>query len=157
MVSRSVFPFVHSGYAEHRRHQIQRAEELGAAAILIYSDPRDDGFVTVENNYVPYPNGPARNPTSVQRGSAMYLSSYPGDPTTPGKPAYDKAKREEAKNIPRIPSLPISWANAERLLKEIGDVYTEVGPNGNRKLSGKASEKEVKVVNHGEILALCIC
>ncbi|KAJ3919944.1 hypothetical protein F5877DRAFT_39116, partial [Lentinula edodes] len=128
--------------------KIQRAEELGAAAILIYSDPRDDGFVTVENNYVPYPDGPARNPTSVQRGSAMYLSSYPGDPTTPGKPAYDKAKREEAKNIPRIPSLPISWANAERLLKEIGDVYTEVGQNGYRKLSGKASEKEVKVVNH---------
>ncbi|KAJ3853593.1 Zn-dependent exopeptidase, partial [Lentinula lateritia] len=128
--------------------KIQRAEELGAAAILIYSDPRDDGFVTVENNYVPYPNGPARNPTSVQRGSAMYLSSYPGDPTTPGKPAYDKAKREEAKNIPRIPSLPISWENAERLLQEIGDVYTEVGQNGHRKLSGKASEKEVIVVNH---------
>ncbi|KAJ3997951.1 Zn-dependent exopeptidase [Lentinula boryana] len=101
--------------------KIKRAEDLGAAAILIYSDPRDDGFVTVENGFAPYPDGPARNPTSVQRGSAMYLSLYPGDPTTPGKPAYDKAEREEGKNVPRIPSLPISWMNAERLLKEIVD------------------------------------
>ncbi|KAJ3747714.1 Zn-dependent exopeptidase [Lentinula detonsa] len=128
--------------------KIKRAEDLGAAAILIYSDPRDDGFVTVENGFAPYPDGPARNPTSVQRGSAMYLSLYPGDPTTPGKPAYDKAEREEGKNVPRIPSLPISWMNAERLLKEIGDVYTDAGEDGRRKLSGKASEREVKVVNH---------
>ncbi|KAJ3753899.1 hypothetical protein EV360DRAFT_52645, partial [Lentinula raphanica] len=128
--------------------KIQRAEELGAAAVLIYSDPRDDGFVTVENGFTPYPDGPARNPTSVQRGSAMYLSLYPGDPTTPGKPAYDKAEREEARNTPRIPSLPISWANAERLLKEIGDVYVNSGDDGRRMLSGKASERKIRVVNH---------
>lgn len=30
-----------------------RAQELGAAAVLMYSDPRDDGTVTTENGYLP--------------------------------------------------------------------------------------------------------
>ncbi|KIY69729.1 Zn-dependent exopeptidase [Cylindrobasidium torrendii FP15055 ss-10] len=115
------------------------AQELGAAGILIYSDPRDDGFVTVENGYSTYPNGPARNPDSVQRGSVMLLSKYPGDPTTPGYPAYENANRTSAENIPKIPSLPISWANAQRLLEEIG---------GNDKLTGRSSQTKVKLVNH---------
>ena len=45
---------------------------------LVYSDPRDDGSVIVENGYEAYPAGPARNPQSIQRGSVQYLSKYPG-------------------------------------------------------------------------------
>ena len=75
--------------------QVKGAEERGAIGTLIYSDPRDDGSVIVENGYEPYPHGPARNPTSVQRGSAQYISSYPGDPTTPGYPAYENTTRTE--------------------------------------------------------------
>ncbi|KAF5388129.1 hypothetical protein D9615_000480 [Tricholomella constricta] len=127
--------------------KIKGAQELGAAGVLIYSDPRDDGFVTVENGYAPYPAGPARNPTSVQRGSVQFLSSYPGDPTTPGYPAYEDADRGEGSNIPKIPSLPISWQNAERLLEEIDELYV-VGQDGKRTLSGKASKAKVKLVNH---------
>lgn len=64
-----------------------------------------------------YPNGPARNPTSVQRGSVQFLSKYPGDPSTPGYPAYPNATRiTEDLNVPAIPSLPISWSNAKKLL-----------------------------------------
>lgn len=58
-----------------------------------------------------YPYGPARNPTSVQRGSVQYLSVYPGDPTTPGYPSYENSTRTEGENVPKIPSLPISWTN----------------------------------------------
>ncbi|KAG5650582.1 hypothetical protein H0H81_011721 [Sphagnurus paluster] len=87
--------------------KIKGAQELGAAGVLIYSDPRDDGFVTVDNGFAPYPAGPARNPTSVQRGSVQFLSSYPGDPTTPGYPSYENSEPEEGKNIPTIPSLPM--------------------------------------------------
>ncbi|KAF5367317.1 hypothetical protein D9757_010119, partial [Collybiopsis confluens] len=129
--------------------KVKRAEELGAQGVLIYSDPRDDGFVTVENGFAPYPQGPARNPTSLQRGSTMYLSLYPGDPLTPGSPAYENAERlEEATNVPRIPSLPISWANAQRLLEEIGDIYVDHMIDGQRKLSGKTSERKVKIINN---------
>lgn len=31
--------------------QIKGAQELGAAGVLIYSDPRDDGVVTEKNGY----------------------------------------------------------------------------------------------------------
>ncbi|TFL05937.1 hypothetical protein BDV98DRAFT_648051 [Pterulicium gracile] len=125
--------------------KVKGAEELGAFGALIYSDPRDDGSVTEENGYLPYPHGPARNPTSVQRGSVQYLSMYPGDPTTPGVPSYENATRTEGENIPKIPSLPLSWLNAQRLLKEISDDLGEA-----RKLTGKASDKRIKLVNNVE-------
>jgi N-acetylated-alpha-linked acidic dipeptidase len=123
--------------------QIKAAEELGAVGLIMYSDPRDDGSVTVSNGYAPYPAGPARNPTSVQRGSVQYLSVYPSEPTTPGYPAYENATRIEGWNTPKIPSLPISFANAERLLEEIG------GNQEGRSLSGRVSPTKVKLVNHG--------
>ncbi|KAI0940119.1 hypothetical protein AcV5_001313 [Taiwanofungus camphoratus] len=120
--------------------KIQQAQELGAAGVLIYSDTRDDGLVTAENGYAAYPHGPARNPTSVQRGSVQFISAYPGDPTTPGAPAYENATRTEGANIPKIPSLPISWANAQRLLEEIGG-------DDARALTGRSSARKVKLVN----------
>ena len=101
--------------------QIKGAQELGAAVVLVYSDPRDDGAVTVANGYKPYPEGPARNPTSVQRGSVQFISMYPGDPTTPGTPAYENATRSEGENIPKIPSLPLSWSNARVLLRTLNE------------------------------------
>lgn len=60
--------------------KIKRAEELGMVGVLIYSDPGDDGDKTEQNGYKAYPDGPARNPSSVQRGSVMFLSTRPGDP-----------------------------------------------------------------------------
>ncbi|EAU84674.2 vacuolar protein sorting-associated protein 70 [Coprinopsis cinerea okayama7 len=131
----------------HHYNQIKGAQELGAAGVLIYSDPRDDGVVTVDNGYSPYPQGPARNPSSVQRGSVQYLSLYPGDPTTPGYPAYEDAIRQEGVNIPSIPSLPISWANAQVLLKELKGA-DETTTSDERQLSGRISKRKVKVRNH---------
>ena len=119
---------------------------------MIYSDPRDDGYVRVENGFAAYPHGPARNPTSVQRGSVQFLSSYPGDPTTPGYPAYENATRTEGENIPKIPSLPVSLANAQRLLKEIGEVEV-VNADGQVELTGKSSENLVRLINHGMSLS----
>ena len=34
--------------------QVKGAQEHGAAGILIFSDPKDDGAVTVENGYEQY-------------------------------------------------------------------------------------------------------
>jgi N-acetylated-alpha-linked acidic dipeptidase len=64
-----------------------------------------------------YPDGPARNPTSVQRGSVQFLSIYPGDPTTPGYPSKaDSPRADRGVTTPKIPSLPISWQEAVPLL-----------------------------------------
>ncbi|KAF8195605.1 Zn-dependent exopeptidase [Mycena galopus ATCC 62051] len=106
--------------------KIKGAEDLGAAGVLIYSDLRDDGSITEENGYLAYPHGPARNVNSVQRGSVQYLSVYPGDPTTPGYPAYENSTRTDGDNIPKIPSLPISAANAAKLFKLVEEEGAEV-------------------------------
>lgn len=58
--------------------KIKRAQELGMVGVVIYSDPGDDGNVTDANGDKEYPEGPARNPSSVQRGSAQFLCKcYP--------------------------------------------------------------------------------
>ena len=55
--------------------KIKRAQELGMIGVVLYTDPQEDGEVTELNGYKPYPEGPARNPSSVQRGSALFLST----------------------------------------------------------------------------------
>ena len=57
--------------------KVKRAQELGMIGAIIYSDPGDDGDITEENGSKPYPEGPARQPSSVQRGSVQYLCKSP--------------------------------------------------------------------------------
>jgi len=61
--------------------KVQYAQEQGMVAVLIYSDPGDDGDITEANGYAAYPAGPARNPSSVQRGTVMFLNMT-GDPVS---------------------------------------------------------------------------
>ena len=56
------------------------AQEHGAVGTLIYSDPANDGYATNET----YPKGGSRPPNAVQRGSVADMTTYPGDPLTPG-------------------------------------------------------------------------
>ncbi|KAI9801856.1 MAG: hypothetical protein M1833_002170 [Piccolia ochrophora] len=108
--------------------KIKRAQQLGMVGVLIYSDPGDDGENTEENGKAAYPDGPARQPSSVQRGSASFLNKspsiisvriLPGDPTTPGYPSKPGVPRQEASTIPSIPSIPISYQDALPLLKAL--------------------------------------
>ncbi len=55
--------------------KVKRAQELGMVGVVMYSDPQEDGEITEANGYKTYPDGPARNPSSVQRGSTQYLSA----------------------------------------------------------------------------------
>lgn len=54
--------------------KVKAAQEAGAVGCLIYSDPGDDGEHQVRNGYKAYPDGPARQASSVQRGSVQFLS-----------------------------------------------------------------------------------
>jgi N-acetylated-alpha-linked acidic dipeptidase len=54
--------------------KIKAAQEAGAVGCLIFTDPGDDGEVTVKNGYEMYPDGPARQESSVQRGSVQFIS-----------------------------------------------------------------------------------
>ena len=54
--------------------KVKRAQELGMIGTVLYTDPEEDGEFIEQNGYDTYPNGPARNPSSVQRGSTQFLS-----------------------------------------------------------------------------------
>ncbi len=91
------------------------AQEHGAVGTLIYSDPADDGFAWDDA----YPKGGARPEHAVQRGSVEDMTLYPGDPLTPGVGATANAKRltrETSPVILKIPALPISYADASKII-----------------------------------------
>ena len=94
------------------------AAEHGAIGCIIYSDPQGDGFSDGEV----FPKGAFRPPNGIQRGSVMD-TQYPGDPLTPGIASTPDAKRvplKEAETITKIPVLPISYADAQPMLAELG-------------------------------------
>lgn len=90
----------------------REAEGHGAAALLIYSDPLDDGFAQGDV----YPAGPMRPAAGVQRGS---IFNSQGDPTTPGWPSTFEARRLplDSLAVAKIPVVPISYGNAQPLLE----------------------------------------
>ena len=92
----------------------REAEKHGAIALLIYSDPQDDGFVVGDV----YPDGPMRNANGVQRGSIL---NPDGDPSTPGYGSTAGAPRltPDRMEISHIPVVPIGYGNASELLKYV--------------------------------------
>jgi hypothetical protein len=64
----------------YRGFKALTAERLGAAAILIYSDPQEDGYTRGKV----YPDGPWGPESHIQRGAITYDFLEPGDPLTPG-------------------------------------------------------------------------
>ena len=102
------------------------AQQRGAAGVIIYSDPADDGYVRGDK----YPRGPFRPDSAVQRGSVQFLPIYPGDPETPGvaaTPDLADSKRitDPAKmNQPSIPSNPLSYKDAAPILEALEGAAT---------------------------------
>ncbi len=94
------------------------AHEHGALGVILYSDPRDDGYYQGDA----YPKGAYRMEGGVQRGSVLDMPQYPGDPLTPGVGATadaERLSREEAPTLMKIPVLPISYADALPFLEAL--------------------------------------
>src|SRR5271169_7093819 len=82
------------------------AQEHGAAGVILYSDPADDGWKRGDK----YPEGPWRPDTGVQRGSVGYMFEFPGDPTTPGVasvPSLPDSKRISPDQSAQMPKIPV--------------------------------------------------
>lgn len=92
----------------------REAEKRGALALLIYTDPLDDGFARGDV----YPEGPMRPSRGVQRGSVF---NGTGDPLTPGYASTPGAPRldTDKAGLPTIPIVPISASNAALLLADV--------------------------------------
>ena len=109
------------------------AQQYGAVGVIIYSDPWDDGYFKGDK----YPKGPWRPDTAVQRGSVQYLFRYPGDPTTPGiasvpdLPTASAFAPEKATDLTKIPTTPLSYADATPILANLG------GPDSPRSWQGR--------------------
>ena len=103
----------------YRGFKALTAEREGAAAILIYSDPAEDGY---KKGGV-FPDGPWGPESHIQRGAITYDFMVPGDPLTPGWASVSGAKRiplEQAVSVPKIMALPLSWHDAKPLLENLG-------------------------------------
>jgi N-acetylated-alpha-linked acidic dipeptidase len=102
----------------YRGFKALTAEREGAAALLIYSDPAEDGAARGKV----FPDGPWGPESHIQRGAITYDYIVPGDPTTPGWASVPGARHiepAEARSLPKIPALPLSWRDAKPLLENM--------------------------------------
>ncbi len=102
----------------YRGFKALTAEREGAAGILIYSDPAEDGW----KRGPVFPEGPWGPESHIQRGAITYDFIVPGDPLTPGWPSLPGARQlkpEEARSLPKIAGLPLSWKDAKPLLEQM--------------------------------------
>ena len=92
----------------------REAERNGAIALIMYTDPADDGYVRGDV----YPEGPMRPPAGIQRGSVM---NAVGDPATPGWPSTRGQRRvpRDSMQVPRIPVIAIGYGAASELLRDL--------------------------------------
>ncbi|MEO8451180.1 MAG: M28 family peptidase [Gemmatimonadota bacterium] len=127
-----------------RGGKVELAAEHGAAAMLIYSDPAEDGYA----RGLPYPDGSWRTPDGVQRGSILN-GKYPGDPLTPSVAATPGAKRlpidSPDNTIARLPAMPLSYADATPLLAALGGETAPESWRGALPLTYRMGPSEARV------------
>jgi N-acetylated-alpha-linked acidic dipeptidase len=102
----------------YRGFKALTAQREGAAAMLVYSDPQEDGYKKGKVD----PDGPWGPEYKIQRGAITYDFMVPGDPTTPGWASVPGAKHipiEQAISAPKIMALPLSWHDAKPLLENL--------------------------------------
>ena len=103
----------------YRGFKAWEAERRGVAALIIYSDPMEDGYRKGDV----FPRGPWGPESHIQRGAISYDFIVPGDPMTPGWPSVEGATRiaeTVARSVPRIAAVPMSWRDAQPILASLG-------------------------------------
>ena len=98
----------------HRAVKVYTAQQAGARALILYSNPEDDGPARGPA----WPDGYWRGGDMLQRGNAKLSWFWHGDPLTPGQPAkpnVDRLLPDTAPTLPRIPVAVISANEAARL------------------------------------------
>jgi N-acetylated-alpha-linked acidic dipeptidase len=102
----------------YRGFKALTAQRRGVAALILYSDPADDGFKKGEV----YPWGPWGPESHLQRGGIVYDFNLPGDPRTPGWASVPGGRflpAESAVSMPTIAAAPMSYKDARRLLEKM--------------------------------------
>lgn len=95
--------------------QIETAEDAGCIGVLVYSNPGD----------VPAASAWQAPHDMLQRGSVSNARVVLGDPLTPGFASTQDARRLDdhssarKSGLPVIPSLPLSWRDAQKLIESM--------------------------------------
>ncbi|KVI01217.1 Peptidase M28 [Cynara cardunculus var. scolymus] len=111
----------------YRGDIIENAYDAGAIGVLIYTDRKDYGGGGGNTKW--FPDDKWMPPSGVQVGTVF---NGAGDPTTPGWPStIEGCERlsvdevEKGGDVPLIPSLPISGADGEEIIRSIGGVVAD--------------------------------
>lgn len=141
------------GSQSDRAMKVKAAQDAGAAGVLIYSDPADDGFKKGE----PWPKGRWMPEDGVQRGSVALTSFVVGDVLTPGYPSHKDSERKNKDNNPglvSIPSIPLAWRDAQKLLQvlkghgqKLSDDWVGGVPEIDEWWSGDSKSPQVNLMN----------
>ena len=94
----------------HRAVKTHTAEQAGARALVLYSDPADDGAAKGAT----WPDGYYRGADMLQRGNAKYSWFWHGDPLTPGVGATAGAARIPVATAPTLPKIPVVVVSASQ-------------------------------------------
>lgn len=102
----------------YRGFKALTAQRRGVAALLLYSDPADDGFKKGEV----FPWGPWGPESHLQRGGIVYDFNLPGDPRTPGWASVPGGRflpAETAVSMPTVAAAPMSYKDARKILERM--------------------------------------
>jgi len=103
----------------YRGFKALTAPREGAAAMIVYSDPAEDGY----KRGPVFPNGPRGPDSHVQRGGIAYDYIIPGDPLTPGWASTPGAPRiaiEDAVSVPKVIAIAMTHRDAKPILAALG-------------------------------------
>ncbi|PKI76217.1 hypothetical protein CRG98_003328 [Punica granatum] len=105
----------------YRGDIVRNAYQAGAIGVVIFTDRKDYGGGGHRAKW--FPEDKWMPPSGVQVGT-VYAGA--GDPTTPGWASTEGCERlseeevERGGDVPLIPSLPVSWADGETIMKSLG-------------------------------------
>jgi N-acetylated-alpha-linked acidic dipeptidase len=120
------------------------AEKRGAAGVIVYSDPAEDGAPMGPV----YPKGPWGPLDHFQRGAVVYDFIVPGDPLTPGWASVEGARRiapAESQVLPKIPMIPLSAQDASQILSRLAGPAVPRGWQGALPFSYHAGDGSTQV------------
>ena len=129
--------------------QVKAAEEAGCLGALLFSP-------AAEENGETWPDNAFRPIDSVQRADVAVSNWVLGDPLTPGRASRQNARRENVDGnpaLPKIPSLPLSWRDAEILMQSLQGVGAKV-PKEWMLNNGKFGDTGSKTANGAPIVKL---
>ncbi|KAB5552601.1 hypothetical protein DKX38_009912 [Salix brachista] len=116
----------------YRGDIVNNAFEAGAIGAIVYTDKKDYGGGGDEGWF---PEAKWMPPSGVQVGS-VYDGA--GDPSTPGWPSIQGCERlsddevEKQGNVPLIPSLPVSAADGETIIRSVGGQVADADWQGSK-------------------------